>query len=151
GRVADVEPDGWVECGEVHEVGTDEVARLARWDRAPGLGFELGNRTPRRDPKRLATLPVDRSALEEHPRSGDLRRSSGTVSSEDETLALIEPGVGKLESVLSRLAQRVFEKPLDQRVELAVLLEDIEDVVVPPVFTDQPVPARGGGGELPRR
>ena len=37
----------------------------------------------------------------------------------------------------SILGQRIEEEPLDQRVELGILLEDVKRVVVPAVFTDQ--------------
>jgi hypothetical protein len=47
----------------------------------------------------------------------------------------------QLEDVLRLLLQRVQLVPLDQRVQLARALEDVQGVVVPAVLADQAEPA----------
>ena len=62
------------------------------------------------------------------------------------------PAVGReAVDVLRFFLQRVEEDPLDQRVELAVLLEDEQRVVVPAVLADQPAEVRGRLGRRCRR
>src|SRR5262249_22807347 len=83
-----------------------------------------------------------------HIRRHDLRRPALVVACEDQLLAVIESEVREREDALRLLRERIEEDPLDEAVELAVLLEDVQRVVVPAVLADQAVPALGGRWRL---
>src|SRR4030095_14883614 len=41
------------------------------------------------------------------------------------------------------LPERIIEEPLDQGVKASIALEDVQRVVLPPVFPNEPVPSLG--------
>ncbi len=69
-------------------------------------------------------------------------RAASGVAAEDQCLTAIEALVGELEMIRLLLDERIIKKPFDQDMQPALLLENIENVVVPPVFSDQAVPLR---------
>src|SRR5439155_18785319 len=89
---------------------------------------------------------ADGPALEIHPGRQDPDRPAVPVGGEDQALPGVWAAVRKRELPLRDLTQRAVVKPLDQGVELAVFLQDIERTEVPAVLPDQAEERLGGWG-----
>jgi hypothetical protein len=76
---------------------------------------------------------------QEHNRSRlHLCRPARSVALENQFLSHVQPVIRKLENVFRDFLKRIIEEPFDQRVQLPVLFQDVKNVVIPAVFTDQP-------------
>ena len=92
------------------------------------------------------SLRTNLPALERHFGGDNLRAVAGSIAGELQPLAVIQAIVGKLELILADFLERVVVEPLDQGPEPAVILEDVEDVVVPAVLADETLPLVGTFG-----
>src|SRR5207253_6495951 len=68
------------------------------------------------------------------------RRPTRSVAFENQFLSQIKSVVRKLKYVFRNLQEWIVEEPFDERVQLPVLFQDVENVMVPSVFPDQSQP-----------
>ena len=123
------------------QVGLREVACFGRRLRPSRLGSECIDRAHRLDAEDVSILAVELAASEDHARGLGFLDLAVLITLEDHAFIRVKPMIGKTEAVRGDFFKRVIEEPLDKGVQLAVLFEDVEDVVVPTVFADQIVPS----------
>ena len=144
GRVANVELDRGIERSHIDEVRLAEVALFIRRSRGQGLALQILERTQRLDAESGAVLAIDGAAFEDHAGGIHLGRAACRITFEDQLFAFVKAVIGKFEDILGNLLERVVAEPFDERPQLPVLFQDVEDVMVPAVLADQPRPAGGG-------
>src|SRR5437899_1854098 len=75
--------------------------------------------------------------------------STARITGEGGAFSFIQTVFGKLEDIPGLLLQRIVFEPLNQNVELSILLQDVEHIVVPSVLPDQSIKLPWGRRRLP--
>ncbi len=107
------------------------------------LGSKRVERAHWLDLEGLSVLSVQAAAGEDHACGLGVLDLAAIVAVEDDFLADVETVIGKSKVIGAFFFEGIVEEPFDQCVKLAVLFEDVEDVVIPSIFADQVVPASG--------
>ncbi len=111
-------------------------SRFPRGAALESLGPDRLERPHRLDPKSFAVLAIQ-AALAKTTLAASASLTLPRLSRRKMISRLRKAHSPENEIGLARLFERIVEEPLDERVKLAVLFEDVKDVVVPAIFADQ--------------
>src|SRR5690606_14566611 len=130
-RVAHIEAQRRIDADELDELLVAEVAFLLGRFRFERLVAQDVDRLERIDAEDVAFRGPDPPADEGDAGDDRARHAAIRVALEVDRLAVIEAAmVGEEPTVLLGASERILEEPFDERAELPVSLEDVEDVVI---------------------